>query len=304
MRIAPRVDLTDDERCVLQRWSRGRSTPARLVLRAKIILLAATGMMNNQIAADVGTAKKTVCLWRQRFVWKRITGIEKDAPRGGRRRLSSRADDKQAIDAVFQLLHSPPIAHGINRTSWRVRDLVRVLNSEGTPMNSRTLAQIVRAAGFRWRHAKVVLTSNDSEYQAKLDRIHAILSHLQPDERFFSIDEYGPFAIKKRGGLRLVLEEEIPKIPQYQTSKGTLLVTAAIELSRNQVTHIYSKAKNTTELLRLLKRLLKQYKRCRTLYFSWDSASWHKSKDVLDWVDRVNSGKEADGGPQVERNRQ
>lgn len=233
MRIAPRVDPTDDERQILQRWSRGRSTPARLVLRAKIAILAATGMMNKQIAAELHTAKKTVCLWRRRFVSKGLAGIEKDAPRGGRHRLSSRPDDKQAIEAVFQLLHSPPIAHGINRCAWRMKDLSCVLNAEGMPMNMRTLSQIVKAAGFRWRHAKVVLTSNDPEYQAKLDRIHTILSNLQPDERFFSIDEYGPFAIKKRGGRRLVLEGQTPKIPQYQTSKGTLIVTAAIELARN-----------------------------------------------------------------------
>ena len=300
MKIAPHVDLTDAERSVLQRWSRGRSTPARLVLRAKIALLAAGGKTNKTIAAELGTSKPTVGRWRSRFVSKRLLGIEKDAPRGGRKRLFVRPDDKQAIDAVFQLLHSPPIAHGINRTSWRVRDLSRVLNSEGTPMDLGTLAKIIKAAGFRWRQAKVVLTSNDPEYHAKLDRIHAILSNLQPDERFFSIDEYGPFAIKKRGGRRLVPEGEVTKIPQYQTSKGTLLVTAAIELSRNQVTHIYSKAKNTTELLRLLKRLRKQYTRCRTLYFSWDSASWHKSKDVLEWVDTVNGGKDSQAGPLVE----
>ena len=84
MRVAKRVVLTDDERTTLTKWSRGRSTPARVVLRAKIILLASDGRMNKDIAAELATSPKTVCLWRSRFVEQRLAGIQKDAPRGGR----------------------------------------------------------------------------------------------------------------------------------------------------------------------------------------------------------------------------
>ena len=62
MKIAPEVILTDDERMTLERWSRGRSTPARLVLRSKIVLLAAQGSLNQQIAPQLKTALKTVSL--------------------------------------------------------------------------------------------------------------------------------------------------------------------------------------------------------------------------------------------------
>ncbi|MBA3311944.1 MAG: hypothetical protein H0T47_01435 [Planctomycetaceae bacterium] len=50
MRTAPVIDVTDDERTTLRRFARGRSTPARLVLRAKIVLRAAEGMRNKDIA--------------------------------------------------------------------------------------------------------------------------------------------------------------------------------------------------------------------------------------------------------------
>ena len=82
MKIAPKIALTDEERTVLERWSRGRSTPARLVLRSKIVLLAAEGKMNQKIAPRLRTALKTVSLWRRRFAEQRLAGIEKDAPRG------------------------------------------------------------------------------------------------------------------------------------------------------------------------------------------------------------------------------
>ena len=84
MRVARTIELTDLERNTLTKWSRGRATPARLVQRAKIVLRAAEGRLNKDIAADLETSKKTVSLWRTRFADHRLKGIEKDAPRGGR----------------------------------------------------------------------------------------------------------------------------------------------------------------------------------------------------------------------------
>ena len=84
MRVARTIELSDLERNTLTKWSRGRSTPARLVLRAKIILLASEGDLNQEIAARLKTSKKTVSLWRTRFADGRLEGIAKDAPRGGR----------------------------------------------------------------------------------------------------------------------------------------------------------------------------------------------------------------------------
>jgi hypothetical protein len=67
-----------------------------------------------------------------------------------------------------------------------------------------------------------------------------------------------------------------------------LIVTAALELSQNQVTHFYSKAKNTTEMIKLLDVLLERYRGCDKLYFSWDAASWHASKALYKKVKSVN----------------
>ena len=55
-----------------------------MVLRAKIVLLAAAGTLNKDIAAELNTGMKTICLWRNRFAKSGLAGIEKDAPRGGR----------------------------------------------------------------------------------------------------------------------------------------------------------------------------------------------------------------------------
>ena len=88
----------------------------------------------------------------------------------------------------------------------------------------------------------------------------------------------------KQGTTRLV--------PQWQRSKGRLIVTAALELSTNQVTHFYSEKKNTEEMIRLLNMLLRQYSNQRRLYLSWDAASWHISGKLTARVSEINTAVE------------
>ena len=80
-------------------------------------------------------------------------------------------------------------------------------------------------------------------------------------------------------------------MPQFQKSKGKLILTAALELSENQVTHFYSEKKNTDEMLKLLDLLLVKYSDAPCIYFSWDAASWHASKKLKQRVDDVNSAE-------------
>jgi hypothetical protein len=87
-------------------------------------------------------------------------------------------------------------------------------------------------------------------------------------------------------------------VPQWQKSKGWLIATAALELSRNRVTHFYSRAKNTAEMIRMAETLLEEYRGARTLYLSWDAASWHISKELLAFVEKHNA--KADGSSKIE----
>jgi hypothetical protein len=174
--------------------------------------------------------------------------------------------------------------------------LCQVLKKNGTQIGPATVSMMIKAAGYKWRNAKVVLTSNDPNYSDKLARIHSILSNLQPNEAFFSIDEYGPFAIKTKPGRTLVPPGNRPTVPQWQKSRGCMIVTAALELSGNQVTHFYSAKKNTGEMIRMMEVLIDGYADRRTLYLSWDAASWHISKQLFERIAAHNEG----GGPLVE----
>src|SRR5215831_6715613 len=84
MRRACQIILSDEDRTTLERWSRGRSTQARMVTRARIVLAAAEGRENKDIAAELNISRGAVARWRDRFAEAGLAGISKDAPRGGR----------------------------------------------------------------------------------------------------------------------------------------------------------------------------------------------------------------------------
>src|SRR3954447_16397013 len=94
---------------------------------------------------------------------------------------------------------------------------------------------------------------------------------------------------------KLVPPGERPTIPQWQKSKGSILITAALELSTNQVTHFYSDKKNTDEIIKLLNVLLKKYRHLRTIYLSLDAASWHISEKLYDVIASSNKMAHATG---------
>jgi len=256
-------------------------------MRCGIVLAAADGQQDKSIALSMGITRQTVALWRHRFRQEGPKCLWRIAPGRGRKPILQQAVPVK--DAIFALLHSPPSQHNVNRTSWRLADIRQCLLKQGISISRSTISRIVSDAGYTWRKATEVLTSNDPEYQAKLDRIKSVLSTLGEKDRFCSIDEYGPFAIKMKGGTKLVGPGEHPHVPQFQKSKGRLIVTAALELSQNQVTHFYSVAKNTAEMIRLLEVLLEKYKECGTLYLSWDAASWHASEALYEKVESVNT---------------
>jgi hypothetical protein len=126
------------------------------------------------------------------------------------------------------------------------------------------------------------------------------LAKLKPDEAFFSIDEYGPFAIKKKTGKKLVEPGGVYTVPQFQKSKGWTILTAALELSRNRVTHFYSKTKNTDEMIKMADTLRVEYKNCSKIYLSWDAASWHISKKLRSHVEQLNRQATVERCPVVE----
>jgi transposase len=269
-----------DVQTLLERLKSGRLTDRR---RSIAVLGDRGGLQSGSICSAFNLSRQTYRRYVRSF-------DEGGAAALFAARISPlRKFDRESVKkAVFSLLHQPPSNFGINRTTWKLADLSRIMKETGEPACEDVIRKIVRQAGYRWRKARVVLTSNDAEFSLKLHHIQSILSGLKGDEAFFSIDEFGPFAIKAQPGRALVGPNEQRLVPQWQRSKGYLILTAAVELSSNQITHFYSTKKNTDEMIRMMQVLVAQYDDRQKLYLSWDAASWHVSKKLFERIDEHN----------------
>ncbi len=258
--------------------------PLRHRNKAITILAYCNHITQRLIAKSLFISRNSVRQYVRRF---ELGGVEKlFAPT---QRGIKKYEDPEYVDKLFMVLHAPPSSYGINRTTWRIKDLCQIMGENGLSISKEGIHRILKAAGYRILKAKRVLTSNDPNYKEKVEKITEILSNLKPNEKFFSIDEFGPLAIKMQGGRSWVPPGQTKTIPQWQKSKGSMLITGALELSTNQITHFYSSKKNTDEMIKLLDILLDQYKDENCIYLSWDAASWHISKKLYERVEEVNS---------------
>lgn len=79
------INLTDDQRNELERRVRSQTLDARSVRRARIVLLAADGIGNHEIARRLEISRGQVIAWRGRFARGGVAAIESDLPRSGRK---------------------------------------------------------------------------------------------------------------------------------------------------------------------------------------------------------------------------
>jgi len=280
-------NIASDDMLILKKWR--NSNDRRKWEKALVLMEISQGNGIKNIAKRVERGDDKVKEWVKLFEKEGITSLLKKP-----RRNNEAQTDEIKIKKInlIKLIHETPKIHGINRASWSLESLsVAYGKTYGQSISCSTISEYIKAEGYSFRKAKETLTSPDPKYREKLKNITSILSNLGKNERFFSVDEYGPFSVKIKGGKSLVKNGELKTYPQRQKSKGFLICTAALELSTNQVSHFYSLKKNTEEMIKLLELLLVQYSDQERIFFSWDAASWHASKDLYSKIKEVNSSE-------------
>ena len=136
MRVAPAVSLSSEQREVLEQRSRGRSLPARVVERARIVLLAAAGKQNKEIAEQLGISAQKAGRWRARFLEQGVSGLEKDAPRPGR-------TPSIAAKTVARVVRMTTQEKPANATHWSTRTMGAAvgISDASVMLWSRSLAE-------------------------------------------------------------------------------------------------------------------------------------------------------------------
>lgn len=231
---------------------------------------------------------KSVADWLKAYQTKGMKGFDL-APRKPNAAVVKRVQDRK--DNLMKLLHETPKLHGINRTSWTILALTEIYNrvhSKGS-VSYMQVSNSLKALGFSYKKSRDMLVSQDPKFREKIGHIQRILQQLKPNEKFFSIDEYGPVGIRIKGGRTLKHSADSPDIvPEKQKCKGFIICTAALELATNQVTHFYSQKKNTFEMIRLIEVLIVEYADQERLYLCWDAVSWHNSQILKTFIEDHN----------------
>ena len=275
MRKAPFICLTVTEKEILERWSRGRSTPARLVLRARILLLAAEGRESREIGDLVGTSRQTVGLWRRRFADQGLEGVEKDAPRGGRP-MSARAQWERRIVEVT--LHEKPS----NATHWSIRTLARHLGV------SRSLVHRVwQANGLKPHRVKSFKLSNDPRFVDKL--VDVVGLYLNPPEHAMVLcaDEKSQIQALDRTQPGLPLKRGRCGTQTHDYKRhGTTTLFAALEIAAGKVIAGCMPRHRHQEWIQFLKQIDAQTPAELELHLILDNYSTHKHPKVQAWLHR------------------
>lgn len=284
------IHIREEDVVELEKWrhSNNRTNWAMAV----VVLDSNKGTGLTNLCSKIEKSPRLVRRWLKAY---KLRGMDSLRRSEGRRLNPEKALEMEAKrDRIIKVLHEPPRLHGINRASWSLETLARAYERQyGNSVGRSTISEYVRGEGYAFRKARRVLTSPDPSYREKLKAIKEILSNLREDEKFFSVDEFGPFSVKMRGGRMLTRKGATRVVPQRQKSRGRLILTGALELSTNQMTHFYSEKKNTEEMIKLLEILLRQYSNLHCLYLSWDVASWHISGKLKKLVSEINSAVES-----------
>ena len=200
MRTAPAVELNSEQRhCAGAAGASGARCRRELVERARIVLLAAEGLENKQIARRMGITPEKAARWRNRFLAGGIAALEKDAPRPGRTRTIT---DRQVKKVVEMTLQQKPA----NATHWSTRTMAAAAG-----ISEASVRRIWRAHGLKPHLVRTFKLSRDPEFTEKLEDIvglylnppeHALVLCADEKSQIQALDRTQPGLADEEGPLR------------------------------------------------------------------------------------------------------
>jgi len=146
---------SEEERHTLQEMARSRKASHQVVIRSRIVLEAASGRSNEEIAQMLGTRRATVSQWRQRFAEYRIDGLI-DLPRPGAKKVYDSKTEKRILALLDE---SPPPGFGV----WSGKLISETLGD----VSDDQVWRVLRKNHIYLRASKSWCVSNDPEFASK-----------------------------------------------------------------------------------------------------------------------------------------
>jgi transposase len=273
MRVAVSIELSAEERTALEKWARSRTSEVRLAQRAKMILLAAQGMTNEEIASEVGAGRVAVGRWRKRFAQERLAGIEKDRPRGGRR---PRKRTYWARVIVETTLHTLPM----NATHWTVRTLAETLG-----ISRSMVHRVWQANGLKPHLVRTFKVSTDPHFADKLVDVvglyldppeHALVLCCDEKSQIQALDRTQPGLPIKKGRCDTMTHDYV--------RHGTTTLFAALDVAEGRLLGTCMQRHRHQEWLKFLRLIDRETPKDLDLHLIADNYATHKHPKVKAWL--------------------
>ena len=265
-RIAPGIILDRETESTLNSLAQAPSTPQAMALRSRIVLAAAEGLTNQQIALKLGIPEVTVGKWRRSFAAQGLDGL-RDAARSGR----PPKHDAEVWHKVQTLACQRPESQG----RWTVRTLARELS-----LPHSTVHAILNASQLQLHRIRTFTFSPDPDFHAKLLDIVGL--YLNPPENALVI------CVDEKPGIQ-ALDRTQPLLPRSWTNEyvrhGTQTLIAALEIATGKVVAHIRNRRTSVNFLRFMNEVVRAYPD-RELHVVADNLNIHKNEAARRWLGR------------------
>lgn len=275
MRVARPVKLNPEQRSVLEQYSRARSKPARLVERARIVLGAADGLQDKQIAKELSITPEKAARWRNRFLDGGLTALQKDAPRSGGPRTIT---NKRIMQVIKKTTQEKPD----NATHWSTRTMAAAV-----ALSEASIRRIWHAYGLKPHLVRSFKVSNDPQFAEKLEAIvglylsppeHAIVLCADEKSQIQALDRTQPGLPLKKGRSGTMTHD-------YKRN-GTATLFAALNTLDGTVISMCDDRHRHQEWLRFLRVIDDVTPSDKDLHLIVDNYATHKHPKVQKWLAR------------------
>ncbi len=272
---ADALNMTEEQRRILEAWVRAKTTPQRVVLRSRICLLAADGIANNSIAKKLNTSRPTVLLWTNRFRKHGPPGLSEDAPHGPSTRRLDAAKVSAVVDAT---LHTKPK----DATHWSTRTMAK---AQG--ISNATVQRIWDAHGLQPHRVETFKLSKDKRFVEKLTDVVGL--YLNPPDKalVLCVDEKSQIQALDRTqpGLPMIQGRCGTMTHDYKRNGTTCLFAALNVLDGTVIGTCYPRHRNE-EFLKFLRKINREVPKNLDVHMILDNYGTHGHPNVKAWLEK------------------
>jgi transposase len=273
MTPAAALVVSEGQREALEAIAKSQTAPYRQVQRARVLLLAADGVANSQIAEQVSVTATTVRAWRSRFEQEGLAKLGKI--RAGRGRKSTIPQDK--IEEIVELTRNGKPA---GQTHWSCRTMAKQVG-----VSPATVQRVWAARGLKPHRVKTFKLSNDPHFEEKL--IDVVGLYLAPPDNaiVLCLDEKSSVQALDRTQPSLPMTKGRAATMTHDYKRnGTTTLFAALDVLTGKVIGQCLPRHRHEEFLKFLRKLERQVPKGLQVHLICDNYATHKHPDVKTWL--------------------